>query len=122
MISIKSILVGFFSGIILSVGWVVFIDGHLTSHDKFPGTHILPPLFATFAAVCINLVSINDVSEKVQVKLWLFFWVTTQCICVGTSVFILSTEYPLDANYPGVSILIQTLLCMVATFLFFVGR
>jgi hypothetical protein len=122
MISLRAILIGFFSGVILTVGWVVFIDGQLNSHDKFPPTHILPPLFATFSAVCINLVSLNDVSEKIVVKVWLFFWVTAQCICVGVSIFILSTEYPMDANYPGVSILIQTILCMFATFLFFIGR
>jgi len=122
MISIKGILIGFFSGVILTLGWVIFIDGQITSHDKFPPTHILPPLFSTFAAVCINLVSINDISEKLQVKIWLFVWVTTQCICVGKSIFILSTEYPIDSNYAGLVILLQTLLCMVATFLFFIGR
>lgn len=122
MISIKGILIGFFSGVILTLGWVIFIDGQITSHDKFTPTHILPPLFSTFAAVCINLVSINDISEKLQVKIWLFVWVTTQCICVGTSIFILSTEYPIDSNYAGLVILLQTLLCMVATFLFFIGR
>lgn len=122
MISIRAILIGFCSGIILTVGWVIFIDGQLVSHDKFPPTHILPPLFATFSAICINLVSLNDVSEKVQVKIWLFFWVTVQCICIGTSIFILSTQYAFDDNYAGVAILIQTLLCMIATFLFFIGR
>lgn len=122
MISIRAILIGFFSGVILTVGWVIFIDGQLVSHDKFPPTHILPPLFSTFSAICINLVSLNDVSEKIQVKVWLFLWVTVQCICIGTSIFILSTQYAMDDNYAGVSILMQTLLCMIATFLFFIGR
>lgn len=118
----RGIFVGFFTGIILTVGWVIFIDAQIVSHDKFIATHILPPLFSTAAAVCINLVSIDNVAESIPTKIWLFVWVTVQCICIGASVFILSTDYPIEAPYPGVAILLQTILCMVATFLFFVGK
>jgi hypothetical protein len=124
MISIQSALIGFFSGVILTLSWVIFIDGQIAvSNDKFPGAHIVPPLLSTLAAVCINLISINDVSgDRLIVKIWLFFWVTVQCICIGASIFILTTEYPVDDNYPGLVIMLQTIICMIATFLFFVGR
>lgn len=122
MLPLRATLVGFFSGVLLAVSWVLFLDGQLASHDAFPPTHILPPLFATIAAVCVNLVSVNDVADNTLVKLWLFFWVTTMFICIGSSIFILSTEYPVDSNYPGVVILLHTILCMMAGFLFFVGR
>jgi NADH:ubiquinone oxidoreductase subunit K len=123
MISLQSALVGFFSGVILTLSWVFFVDGQITSHDRFTGTHILPSIFATLAAVCVNLISVNDVTgERVIVKVWLFFWVTVQCICIGAAIFILSTEYPLTDNYPGIAIMIQTILCMIAAFLFFIGR
>ncbi len=105
---------------ILTISWVLFIDGQLG--HPFIGTHILPPLFATLAAICINLVSVHDVAESIKVKVWLFIWVTCQCICVGSAIFILSTDYPIDDNYAGLVILLQAIICMVASFVFFIGR
>ena len=123
MISLQSALVGFFSGVLVTLSWVFFIDGQLSSHDKLAGTHLLPCLFATIAAIAVNLVSINDVSgDRVIVKAWLFFWVTVQCICIGAAIFILSVEYPVFDNYPGIAIMIQTILCMLSAFLFFIGK
>jgi len=122
MVQLQSILVGVATGILFTVSWVIFIDGQLNSHDSFPGTHILPPLFATIAAVCINLVTVKVVATQILAKVWLFIWITTQCICVGAAIFILSTEYPIDDNYPGVSMLLQTILCMMASFIFFAGK
>ncbi len=120
MPTLRSILVGFSSGVFLTISWVLFIDGQLGR--KFIGTHILPPLFATLAAICINLVSVHDVAESIKVKVWLFIWVTCQCICVGSAIFILSTDYPIDDNYAGLVILLQAIICMVASFVFFIGR
>jgi 4-amino-4-deoxy-L-arabinose transferase-like glycosyltransferase len=121
-VRIQSIIIGVSTGILFTVSWVIFIDGQLNTHDSFPGTHILPSLFATLAAICVNLVTVKIVAEHTGGKVWLFFWITVQCICVGAAIFILSTEYPVDANYPGVSMLLQTILCMMASFVFFAGR
>lgn len=121
MITIKHALVGFFSGTLLTLSWVLFIDGHVTSNDRFPGTHVLPPLFATVSAVALNLVSINDLI-RLAPRVWLFFWITAQCTCIGAAIFILSTEYPPNDNYTGIAIMLQTVLCMMASFIFFVGR
>lgn len=122
MISLKGALVGCFTGVFLALAWVIFIDGQIHSHDAFPGTHILPPLFATLSAVMMNLVYVGHVEENTKVKVWLFFWITVECVCIGASIFILSTEYPIEDNYAGVSLMLNTIFVTFAGFLFFVGR
>jgi len=124
MISLKGALVGCFTGILLALAWVIFIDGQVHSHDRFPPLHILPPLFATVGAIMMNMVSIHTVSEteNTKAKVWLFFWVTVETICIGSAIFILSTQYPIDDNYAGVSIMLNTVFTMFAAFLFFIGR
>ncbi len=122
MISIKGALVGLFTGLFLALAWVIFIDGQIHSPDRFPPLHILPPLFVTLAAIMMNLVTVESVTEDIRAKVWLFFWVTIQTICVGSAIFILSTEYPINDNYPGLSIMLNTVFIMFAAFLFFIGR
>jgi hypothetical protein len=122
MISLKGALVGLFTGIFLALAWVLFIDGQIHSPDAFPPLHILPPLFATIGAVMMNLVTVEIATNDTRAKVWLFFWVTVQTICVGSAIFILSTEYPIDDNYPGLAIMLNTIFIMFGGFLFFIGR
>lgn len=122
MITVKNAIVGFITGVLITLSWVLFLDGQIHSHDRFPPLHILPPLFATGAAVMLNLVTIEEAEENTKVKIWIFFWVTVQTVCVGSSIFILSTEYPMDDNYAGITIMLNTVFIMFAAFLFFVGR
>lgn len=122
MISVKGALVGLFAGVFLALAWVLFIDGQIHSPDRFPPLHILPPLFATLGGIMMNLVTVESVMEDIRAKVWLFFWVTVQTICVGSAIFILSTEYPINDNYPGLSIMLNTVFIMFAAFLFFIGR
>lgn len=122
MITIKGLLIGFFTGVLLTVGWVIFIDGQITTHDAFPATHVIAPILTTFSAVMINLVSKEQVEEKTPVKVWLFFWFTGQAVCIGAAIFILSTQYPAQSNYPGVTLLLQTIITLFATLLFFLGK
>ena len=122
MIPLRALLIGLFSGILIGLSWLVFIDGQLASHDKLQGTHIVPCIFATLLAVCLNLVSIEQVSKSNWVKAWVFACVTGLVLCIGASIFILDTEYPPDASYPGIAIMLQTILSFLAAFLFFVGR
>jgi Uncharacterised protein family (UPF0220) len=122
MITLKNILIGFFTGIILTLGWFIFIDGQITSHDAFPALHILPPLFTTISAILVNLATLEQLNEKTIVKVWTFFWFTVQAVCIGSAIFILSTEYPPDANYPGIALMMSCILIMFATVLFFVGK
>lgn len=122
MITLKNIFIGFATGIILTLGWFIFIDGQITSYDAFPALHILPPLFATFAAILVNFATLEQLNEKAIVKVWTFFWFTVQAVCIGSAIFILSTEYPMDANYPGIALMISCVLIMFATILFFIGK
>lgn len=123
MISIRGLVVGLLSGFIFGAGWLVFIDAQINSLDAFNWIHVLPPLGVTIAAIMTNLVSPSSVSSIPQVKVWLFIWFTIFCICVGCSIWIIVTEYPPPLNpYPGVGILVQSVLALFATFLFFIGR
>lgn len=122
MISLKGALVGLFTGIFLALAWVLFIDGQIHSPDAFPPLHILPPLFATIGAIMMNLVTVEVATNDTRAKVWLFFWVTVQTICIGSAIFILSTEYPINDNYPGLTIMLNTIFIMFGAFLFFIGR
>jgi len=122
MITLKNILIGFSTGIILTLGWFVFIDGQITSHDVFPALHVLPPLFSTLAGILVNLATLEQLNEKTPVKVWTFFWFTVQAVCIGSAIFILSTEYPIDANYPGIALMVSCVLIMFGSILFFVGK
>jgi hypothetical protein len=122
MVRLQSILTGVFTGILFTVSWVIFIDAQIMSHDSFPPTHILPPLFASIGAVCINMVTLKKVSEHLAAKVWVFIWLTDQMLCVGAAIFILTTDYAVTDNYAGVAILLQTILCMMSSFIFFAGK
>ena len=122
MISIRAAVVSFLSGVLLVLSWTIFIDGQTQSHDAFVGTFVLPPLAATFAAIMINLVSVKQVARNNAVKVWLFIWVTVHVICVGASIYILTKSFAPDDNYPGITILLQTVIVMFSGMLFFVGR
>lgn len=120
MITIKGALIGFFSGVLFVFAWIIFVDGQITSHDKFPPTHLIPTLISTFATIMVNLVSINHINNKV--KVWLFIWFVVQCVCIGVSSFILATDYSPEDNYAGIALFLQTVIMMFAGLLFFVGR
>ena len=122
MVSLRGAIVGFVTGLLLAGGWWVFIDGQLHLQVPFPGLHIIPPLMVTLAAVMIQFVSVTDV-KLVAVKVWLFIWLTTLCICIGTAIWMTIRDYPDPTqNYPGVSMIIQTILVSFAALLLFIGR
>jgi hypothetical protein len=109
------IVIGAVTGIIFALSWIIFIDGQIMS-SKFVGTHLIPCLIATAGAVAMNFASIKDVQTKTAAKVWMFVCVTVMTICIGAAVFIVtedSTQYP---------VLLQTILMMFASFLFFIGR
>ena len=122
MITLKSLLAGLFTGLILGAAWLVFIDSQVTSHDAFPGTHVIAPLMCTLAGVLINFANPQQIEELTAVRVWIFIWFTVQAVCIGNALFILSTQYPADDNYPGVGMLLQTILCVFATMLFLLTK
>jgi len=124
MITIKLAIVGFITGILLSTSWIIFIDGQTQSPDRFNGTHIIPPLIATLAAILVNLTTVETTINKLIAKIWVFIWFTVSTICIGAAIYILATDYPSPNvdNYPGVCILLQTVIVFMAGILFFIGR
>lgn len=122
MISLRAALVGFFSGVLFTLAWILFIDGQTQSYDPFVGTYIIPPLLATMGAIFLNFVSVQGLAKNKQVKVWVFFWMTILFISIGGAIYILTVDYPPDDNYAGVTILLQTIVMTMAGILFFVGR
>lgn len=120
---LKNIFVGLFTGILFSAGWVLFIDAQINTLDAFVAVHIVPCILSSIAGIAINLVSISRISESMEVKIWLFFWFTISCVAIGLAIWFIARDYaPPIPPYPGVSILLQTVFAMMASFLFFVGR
>lgn len=124
MVGLRPILVSLFSGMLLGGAWWAFLDGVVYAPDAFPWIHILPPLGATIAFVCINLATLEDLQQKTVVKIWMFVWLTVACISVGGGIWITAVEYPPDiaSNWPGVAIIVHAVLVLFAALLFFIGR
>ena len=108
MISLKGAIIGVTTGIFFALSWVIFVDGQITSPDKFPGTHIIPPVIATIAAILMNFTNPKQVQEVTLAKIWMFLCVTTMTICIGASIFILTREYMAYDNWAGVSMMLMT--------------
>lgn len=120
---LKNLFIGLFTGILFAGGWAVFIDAQINSLDAFNAVHIVPPICATVAAIAINLVAIERVSDSIEVKLWLFFWFTISCVAMGLSIWFLARDYaPPIPPYPGVSILLQCVFTIMAGFLYFAAK
>lgn len=120
---LRGLIVSLFTGIIGAVGWSIFIDANVNMLDKFEWIHIIPCCLATLAAIGIAVTPINRVAEQVAIRVWLFVCFTVLLSSIGGSIWILAIEYvPPIPVYPGLSILLQTVLQLTAGFLFFVGR
>jgi hypothetical protein len=122
MISVRVALVGFFSGILFALAWVIFIDGQTTSSDGFIATNIIPCLLCTLATILINIVNVSQVSSNTTAQIWLFIWYTVQTICIGWSIYIIVVVYTPEDNYGGITVFLQTITMTMAGLLFFLGR
>lgn len=117
--------IGTIAGTLVACGWWIFLDGILQSQDAFPALHLIPGLILSGAIVFLNFVDINTINRPdigMQVKVWIFLWLTIACLGIAQSIYITATEYPPDENWPGVAIILQTLLMFMGGLLFFVGR
>jgi hypothetical protein len=112
------------TGAVLAGGWWAFLDGVVYSPDTLPWYHLIPPVLATVAFVCLNLVSQGQVKELRSARVWIFVWLTVACMAIGAAIWITVAEYPPDigANWPGVSIVVQTSVTLMIAFLFFLAR
>ena len=124
MPTLRLIAVSTLSGMLIAGGWWAFINGAIHSADAFPVMHLIPALGATFAVLFFNFVSANQLNSEYNtgIKMWLFLWFTVACVSIGGAIWITAAEYPPEDNWPGVSIIICTLLVFFAGILFFIGR
>ena len=122
MVNFQTVAVSVATGALLAIGLWVFADGVIMSPDAFPWAHIIPVFLSLTSAFCINLMSPNQVEESSPVKVWLFFWFTVSMVCVGVGVWVTTNEYPAGDNWPGVAIIIQTMITLIACIVFFIGR
>jgi hypothetical protein len=122
MITLRVALVGFFSGILFALSWVIFVDGQTTSADGFIGTNVIPSLLVTLASIMINLANVDQVAKNTAVKVWLFLWFTLQVTCIGWGIYIIIVVYTPQDNYGGISVFLQTIFMMMAGLVFFLGR
>lgn len=121
MLQVKDVGLSIFTGLLLGGGWWAFIDGAVSAPDAFPIVHILPALVATISAVMMNLVDPNNIGNR-GVKIWLFFWFAASFGAVLGGIWITAIEYPPNDNWPGVSIVVMTVLAMMAGLVFLLSR
>ncbi len=122
MISIRVALVGFFSGILFGLAWVIYIYGQTVTADKFVPITIWPALIAMVATIMINLADVNQIANFTVVKVWLFLWFTVHALCVGWGIYIVTVVYTPEDNLGGILVLMQTVIMLMAGLLFFLGR
>jgi len=118
----QTIVISTLTGTFIGAGWWLFFDGVITAPDAFPWVHIIPAFMIMFAMFAINTVSPNSIEESTGVKVWLFLWFTVAMTCIGIAIWITSVEYPPNYNWPGVTIILQTMFIFMAGVLFFIGR
>ena len=122
--NVKIALIGLITGLLLGGGWWAFFDGVVYAPDAFPWIHIVPPLGAMLSLITLNFTTLDQMREMNEAKVWAFATLTLGCMAVGGGIWITTVEYPPDirSNWPGVSIIVQTLLTLFASILFFIGR
>ena len=124
MITIGKIIVGLVTGVLLGSGIWAFFDGIVYTKDKFPWVHILPFLGSLIAFICLNLATFEQAKTMGVVKIWTFICMTIGFISIGGAIWITATEYPPNIidSWPGVAIIFQTTVTLMASLLFFIGR
>lgn len=125
MPSAQTIIVSALTGAIYAGGWWVFLDGIINAPEPFPWFHIIPVFGMTVSILAINMVSPNSLDSWDHggpLKCWLFTWFTFAMTFVGIAIWITAVEYPTGYNWPGVAIILHTVLVGISGGLYFVGR
>lgn len=133
---LQSILASFAAGSLVAISWTILIDGIIASNrdggPAFMWFWALPAIFATVTAVLMNLVTsaqlsssggIFDDSSSTKVRVWFFLTLTGSLLCLGGALWILIENYTgKAAAWPGVALLLQTIIVTAAGLVFFFAR
>ena len=125
----KGILLSLLSGIIFAAAWWLLIDGIIHSDHTFTFAYSLPAIFCTLAGIGINMVHREHITDMdgmfnngaaEKTRAWIFIMVTISFVCIGGSIWVLVNHYN-GGDWPGVALLLNTMLVLFSAVLFFVG-
>jgi len=140
----RSVIVGYTSGILFTVGWWFFFDALIYSkYNNFEESkHVsigiwdwIPGLISTLALIIINLINQealkgegdfgDDYSQNA--KLCAFIGVSLALAALGSSLTIFIMQYVIpgldsEAKYCGGAIVIQNFLIFISSMIFWFGR
>ena len=122
MLTAREILCALVAGILVGGGWWAFMDGVFYAPDVMPWIHILPPVGATVGFIALNVITLDVMTAHAAARVWAFASLTLLGVSIGGAIWITTSEYPADDNWPGVAIIVQALLLLVGAILFFIGR
>ena len=123
MPTFQNIAVSTLTGILIAIGFWVFIDGAIVAKESFPIFHIIPTFLIIISMFAINLSNPSQIEKNSAIRCYIFFWFTIAMVAIGISIWITAVEYPAPMNsWPGVSIILQTMLIFMAGILYFIGR
>ncbi|GAM23304.1 hypothetical protein SAMD00019534_064790 [Acytostelium subglobosum LB1] len=130
----------FIAGALFSVGWFLWIDGHVyenvrnnRDHDQF-GPSIqwlfyLPGIFATVGLVMANIVNLESLSSfsfadegsATKIRVWLFLSFAINFGCIAAAIWIMVANFMpphnknSDAQYPGIALTVQNVLIFISS-------
>ena len=135
--TLRNIIISICCGFLFSLGWWLLIDGIVQSQSTFLFSFILPAIFCTFAGILLNFVDkdrITEVGEDMfgqgdvggKVRLWVAIMLTIAFACIGGSIWVLVENYTTTnlkvGQWPGISLLLNTICVFISSVVYFVGR
>lgn len=117
----STILACVFTGIFLGGAWWVYGDGVIAYRALHPSTeyvghYVVPGIMATASMVGLNLgMRPHHVQEHWEARLWMFFCCMIAFVSIGLSTWFIVV----DPTWPVISIVVQSLLLLMAGMLFF---
>ncbi|KAI9140895.1 UPF0220-domain-containing protein [Paraphysoderma sedebokerense] len=139
----KREIIGYFTGLLFSIGWWIFIDAIVVANAKHLPEPILfedyvPGIMSTLGLIMINsvdksLLSANEYSHyggsgvAWKARLFAFIGIAIAVGSLGGAISILSLKYIakglVDQNaWPGVAIVVQNFLIFLSAMMLWLGR
>ncbi|EFA84152.1 transmembrane protein [Heterostelium album PN500] len=133
-------VLAFLAGAFFSIGWFIWIDGHVYENHRNRETdgfgpsiqwvYYLPGIFATVALVMTNIVNIESLSgssflsdegTSTKIRIWLFLSFAISFGCVAAAIWIMAAVFMpphnknSDAEYPGIALTVQNVMIFISS-------
>jgi len=125
------ILLSVLAGLCLGGAWWLYVDGVIVYHQyphynathaseplPYDGTWVIPGLVTTVAIVVMNCVTIQQVRQHWEGRLWLFVTLTISFLGLSGGVWILTRHFG-GNEWSGITIVLQCVLCLLAGVIYF---